>query len=520
MRYTQNLVKNNIKHIKGKEWYHQRFDGCPYLIHIIADNELKNEKRKQIYGGVHTTRVCFFENDRADWYLLIDDIEKTTNKMLDMAKTKQNISSKLLKLWREDEKLFYQKCKEIEKINLSNLSLKELITLHNEYYDIASKRFTSSSIIDGFALGSDEIIAKEIFNFLKNKNLEENYLDIFSKLTAPISQSFINEAEISLLKVAKLCEQNKEIKKNILLGKINESIELIELNSLIQNAFLKHIKKYYWSKNNYVSAHYLDEKHWLIEIKDILLHDLNIDDQIKKILETPRRNKLIKRELSKKLIIPKYIKTLLKISEDLTYWQDERKKATYWNAEISHRLLKQISLKTNYSLDELKYLTVDEVKNLLINPINKTELKNRLNKCVFVWLNNEFECLTKSEVNKIKNIMFKKETNKEIKYLTGLSASLGKVRGRVKVCRSATEVGKVEKNDILVAIMTRPDYIVGMKKASAIITNEGGITCHAAIVSRELGIPCIIGTKIATEVLKDNDLVEVDADKGIVTILN
>ena len=55
-----------------------------------------------------------------------------------------------------------------------------------------------------------------------------------------------------------------------------------------------------------------------------------------------------------------------------------------------------------------------------------------------------------------------------------------------------------------------------MKKASAIITDEGGLSCHAAIVARELGIPCIIGTKIATKVLKDGDRVEVDADKGIV----
>ena len=64
--------------------------------------------------------------------------------------------------------------------------------------------------------------------------------------------------------------------------------------------------------------------------------------------------------------------------------------------------------------------------------------------------------------------------------------------------------------------MTRPDFMPLMRKAKAVITDEGGITCHAAIVSRELGIPCIIGTKIATKVLKDGDMVEVDANKGIV----
>ncbi len=64
--------------------------------------------------------------------------------------------------------------------------------------------------------------------------------------------------------------------------------------------------------------------------------------------------------------------------------------------------------------------------------------------------------------------------------------------------------------------MTHPEFLVLMKKASAVITDEGGITCHAAIVAREMGKPCVIGTKIATKVLKDGDLVEVNADKGIV----
>src|SRR3989338_7866678 len=104
--------------------------------------------------------------------------------------------------------------------------------------------------------------------------------------------------------------------------------------------------------------------------------------------------------------------------------------------------------------------------------------------------------------------------------LKGLCANVGTVRGPVKVCKSATEIAKVQTGDILVAVMTRPDYVVGMKKAAAIVTNEGGITSHAAIVSRELGIPCVIGTKIAMNVLEDGQTVEVDADKWIVRIVN
>ena len=70
--------------------------------------------------------------------------------------------------------------------------------------------------------------------------------------------------------------------------------------------------------------------------------------------------------------------------------------------------------------------------------------------------------------------------------------------------------------DIIVTEMTKPNIITACEKAGAIVTDEGGMLCHAAIVSRELGIPCVVGTKIATKVLKDGDIVEVDAGNGVV----
>ncbi len=103
--------------------------------------------------------------------------------------------------------------------------------------------------------------------------------------------------------------------------------------------------------------------------------------------------------------------------------------------------------------------------------------------------------------------------------MTGSCAYEGKVRGRVKIIFTPEEMGKMEKGDILVSHSTNPNILSAMIKASAIITNAGGLTCHAAIVSRELNKPCIIGTKIATKVLKDGDLVEVNANKGVVRIL-
>jgi pyruvate,water dikinase len=103
-----------------------------------------------------------------------------------------------------------------------------------------------------------------------------------------------------------------------------------------------------------------------------------------------------------------------------------------------------------------------------------------------------------------------------VKTLMGTVANRGIAEGRVKIIYSVNESNKIEKGDILVTKMTVPDMIMAIDKAAAIVTDEGGILCHAAIISRELGKPCIVGTQNATKILKDDDLVRVDAESGIV----
>ncbi|MEM4336341.1 MAG: phosphoenolpyruvate synthase [Candidatus Anstonellales archaeon] len=114
----------------------------------------------------------------------------------------------------------------------------------------------------------------------------------------------------------------------------------------------------------------------------------------------------------------------------------------------------------------------------------------------------------------------KKEEKKEIgeakMIVKGLPASPGVGMGVAKILKDASEIGKIESGDVLVAKMTTPDFVPAMKKASAIVTDEGGMTSHAAIVSRELGIPCIVGTGNATQVIQDGMEITVDGSGGIV----
>jgi pyruvate,water dikinase len=117
------------------------------------------------------------------------------------------------------------------------------------------------------------------------------------------------------------------------------------------------------------------------------------------------------------------------------------------------------------------------------------------------------------------NSFFTSDSQKETRELKGQIGNKGKIQGIIRVVRSAEQFNLFQEGEILVTGMTRPEFVPLMRRAAAIVTDEGGITCHAAIVSRELNKPCIIGTKFATHILKDGDEVLVDANQGIITIL-
>lgn len=106
------------------------------------------------------------------------------------------------------------------------------------------------------------------------------------------------------------------------------------------------------------------------------------------------------------------------------------------------------------------------------------------------------------------------EIGKMKKILTGVSASPGIASGQVQILKNPKEIGKLDKGEILVAEMTNPDYVPAMKKAAAIITDKGGKTSHAAIVSRELGIPCVVGTEKATKIFKNGEILTVNGQTG------
>ena len=156
---------------------------------------------------------------------------------------------------------------------------------------------------------------------------------------------------------------------------------------------------------------------------------------------------------------------------------------------------------------------MEEVSNVLSsgNPCPKRDCDSN-NSILFSLHDKGVELIT-NMISEDRKMDFDRNIISEIR---GQPACSGKVIGKVKVVLDPKECSKIEKGDILVATMSTPDFLFGMFKAAAFVTDIGGMTCHAAIVAREMKKPCVIGTEIATKVLKDGDMVEVDAEKGVV----
>ena len=221
-------------------------------------------------------------------------------------------------------------------------------------------------------------------------------------------------------------------------------------------------------------------------------------------------------KLSRKEIAPFNIYTDFAVTK--AYWRDAQ---IYWSYKMGF-LLDEFSKRFNLPKNLIYFLLPSEVYGLLQNKILGREIRPELMKrsefMVYYTVKGGEKIITGIRAREIAEAL-NKEEKIDIKELSGQTAYMGKVRGRVKIINSPADMPKMEKGDILVSITTNPDIVMAMKKAAAIVTEQGGITSHAAIVSRELRIPCVIGTKIATKVLRDGDLVEVDADKGVVKIL-
>lgn len=280
-----------------------------------------------------------------------------------------------------------------------------------------------------------------------------------------------------------------------------------EYDLLTTNDLAGHVKKY-----AFLYARYGEDRTYTVEEAKDKLKEIDKKEFLKKWEENKEKLKTSIVEAKQLLGDKSY---LVDIFQYMIFYRTHRTDIMNKAAFFAIPMLKKIAENNKISYEQLIRCSAQE---LLENKVPSEEvLGMRIKDCSTLLDRGKISLLIGKESQKL--IDFFKEEINEINEFKGNIACKGKVRGKAKLIFDKKDFEKVKDGDILVTSMTTPEMIPAMKKAIAFVTDEGGVTCHAAIISREMNKPCIIGTKIATRALKDNNEIEVDANMGIIKVL-
>jgi len=474
MTSTKPDKKKLVKLVKKGSWFVQGFNGLPLYLHNVASNT--GWMTKEISGATYSHFFLRVHESRAHWYY--DE--------LDMAKVGEGYYKRvrsvaeLRRFENKHRELYAQAYKNTGPISppaLPHLSLKGLAKLAENLVRELTLSVGLAHAQEGISFVS-EMKLKQILDS-RSRNTHENY----QLLASPVELSFLSQAQILLYSIRK--------------AKGNSKLKLVK----------KFLTDFHWLDNSYVRGKKLTEEEVLQKAKSQKYAPSGSGlNQIKL-----RKEKLIKvLSLSSEEIF------VLRTIEICTKWQDNRKKYIMQTIGRFEPVIEELARRLYTTSEALKYITPLEVnyKNLSSKKF-LASLSARYPQSEYYTNSTGIFSYPGKDHAFIQKAVGK-ENSSVVTELRGSIASKGLVRGRVRICRTIHDIAKVQKGEILVAYMTRPEFLPAMQKAAGFVTNEGGITSHAAIISREMKKPCIIGTKIATKVLHDGDMVEVDANKGTV----
>jgi len=392
--------------------------------------------------------------------------------------------------WQKDVRRHYYDlkrwCRRLQKVDLNGLSNIKLNYLYQHYFMLYTDLLNHVGVIRVFNQTATDFLE----SYLKKK-IRNNIPEIIATLSSTTKKSFINQNRIALLKLALLRRQNK---------KVNKAIE-------------EYLAKWQWVGVGFMDEPALSKKIIEKEVMKIARRDPRKD--LEKINRQYSQLRYKKRAVLRSIPLSISVRNLIRVSEWATYFKDFIRSGHNYSHYYSQPLFREIGKRLDLTFRDVKMLLPSEVDRALKGEsINYSVIKQRKRKYVIEVTSHEIKFYTGKKADwKERQI---KSAIGDVKKLVGTVANPGgKIKGKVKIVRSSGDYKK-GTGFILVSPMTMPDIALILKKAKAIITDEGGLTSHAAIISRELNIPCVIGTKIATKVFKDGDKVEVDATKGIV----
>lgn len=427
-------------------------------IHLLFPTlEGSMQPLEKFSGYGFPTTILIFKNGIVTWCVKNTEFYGLGEKLLKIYKDPRKEGEIVKEAFKRLEMLRIVEEK-IDNTSLSALTNNELNNLYSQLHNAFINYYGIGAIQEPLAMQA-EVELKEITNLSSEE---------ISNLTAPDKLSYIQEAE-------------------------NFLSETKDINSFIE--------KYFWIDNNYSQTKVLSKE--------------EVEKKLSNIKPTQSSSKK-----SPDSDLNTEAKRLVELLRNFATYQDERKRNILIYLHFLEILLKEIGRRGNISLQLMRDTFPEEVKDILDGKITEDFIKRRREKCLVVWEEGRVksQIMTGSKTKKWEEKLSVKHDN--IQIIKGNCASKGKVQGKVRILLSASENDKLQKGEILVTFMTSPDFMSAIRKCGAIVTNLGGVTSHAAIISRELGIPCIVGTKNATEVLKTGQIVEVDADKGEVKILS
>ena len=463
------------------------------------------EYQKKLLGFELITQNYLCLN--GDEYSLNSDFEAFCKKLDGYFENDINFFEKFAKIEFDIVEKIKEYLKYIKSIDFNKISFNELAIEFEKF-----NKLYIDSFIPGMTRPEDYLTFKlneELSHLNISKQDKEN---IFTNISTCPNYDVISYSEepLDLLKIAKKLKCG------------------LNIDALLD----EHIEKYAWIKGplEYEATCFTKED-YLQRLKNLVNED--IDAKINNINIVRNKNDLEYEQILKKYTFSEKQKNLIKAIRDFIFlrtYTTEYSDHLFYEART--RIFKEISNRINISEQDLIMLDFNEIIEILLaNGIIKNKIKkvleDRKKGFAIVWLDGNIQTVFGAESLDIQNEIAKKfktidvsKNNVKTNIISGNIANKGKVQGVARVLTTYKDIYKVNKGDIIVASMTTPDYVLAMEKAAGFITDEGGITCHAAILSREFNVPCIVGTINATSEIKDGDLIELDAYNGKIYILN
>ncbi len=354
---------------------------------------------------------------------------------------------------------------------------------------------------------ADQVISKMLLTLLPTNVSEEKRQRWLSVLAYPALENEHTKEERSFYNLAKEYQKKSDDFDRLLTAHLEEFSWIGARWYFWHNA---------WNKSDIIAR--LDEFFDQGKNPEEELEHLN---HIR--LEREEESQRIFKELDIPEDIALELKNLVKLAKMYAHARTWRTDVAYRAGFLARNLFEEIATRVGFEKTDPQYMAIFELEELAkgnSTVVSKEIIAKRREFYGSVLIDGQYVIFAGNEWRERLQGLYVKDKATADSEIVGTVAYHGKAKGRVKVVHQTEEIGKVNRGDILVAVMTFPNLIPAMEKAAAFVTDEGGILCHAAIVSREMKKPCVIGTKIATQVLKDGDIVEVDAEKGVIKKLN